>query len=102
MKLNGAGLLFFFISSTQSARHKSLFFFFVTKTKAKSLSRLCVFFKKKNLGHTFIDILKIDIEGGEFDALTAFLDQRARDGLELAPHRPTSDRDSRARGPRAL
>jgi hypothetical protein len=41
--------------------------------------------KKKNLGHTFIDILKIDIEGGEFDALTAFLDQRARDGLELLP-----------------
>ena len=25
-------------------------------------------------GHTFIDILKIDIEGDEFDALTAFLD----------------------------
>jgi hypothetical protein len=39
--------------------------------------------KKKNLGHTFIDFLKIDIEGGEFDALTAFLDQRARDGLDL-------------------
>jgi hypothetical protein len=41
--------------------------------------------KKTPLGHTFIDILKIDIEGGEFDALTAFLDQRARDGLELVP-----------------
>jgi hypothetical protein len=25
------------------------------------------------LGHTFIDVLKIDIEGGEFDALTAFV-----------------------------
>jgi hypothetical protein len=25
------------------------------------------------LGHTFIDILKIDIEGGEFDALTSFV-----------------------------
>jgi hypothetical protein len=24
-------------------------------------------------GHAFIDILKIDIEGGEFDALTTFL-----------------------------
>jgi hypothetical protein len=44
------------------------------------------FFKRnKNLGHTFIDMLKIDIEGGEFDALTAFLDQRARDGLDLLP-----------------
>ena len=31
--------------------------------------RLCWF-----SGHTFIDILKIDIEGWEFDALTAFLD----------------------------
>ena len=30
-------------------------------------------------------MLKIDIEGGEFDALTAFLDQRARDGLDLLP-----------------
>ena len=26
------------------------------------------------LGHTFIDILKVDIEASEFDALTAFLD----------------------------
>jgi Methyltransferase FkbM domain len=30
-----------------------------------------------NLGHTFIDILKVDIEGSEFDALTAFLDANA-------------------------
>ncbi|KAI0267104.1 methyltransferase domain-containing protein [Gloeopeniophorella convolvens] len=28
-------------------------------------------------GHTFIDILKIDIEGGEFDALASFLTARA-------------------------
>ncbi|KAH9036354.1 hypothetical protein EDB85DRAFT_781277 [Lactarius pseudohatsudake] len=28
-------------------------------------------------GHTFIDILKIDIESGEFDALTAFLSAHA-------------------------
>jgi len=28
----------------------------------------------KHNGHTFIDILKVDIEGSEFDALTAFLD----------------------------
>lgn len=28
-------------------------------------------------GHTFIDILKIDIEGGEFDALATFLSARA-------------------------
>jgi hypothetical protein len=28
-------------------------------------------------GHTFIDILKIDIEGGEFDALTTFLSAHA-------------------------
>ena len=26
-----------------------------------------------DLGHTFIDVLKIDIEGDEFDALTTFL-----------------------------
>ena len=26
-----------------------------------------------NLGHTFIDVLKIDIEGAEFDTLTTFL-----------------------------
>jgi hypothetical protein len=32
------------------------------------------------LGHTFIDILKIDIEGGEFDALTAFVDAH-QDGV---------------------
>jgi hypothetical protein len=25
------------------------------------------------IGHTFIDILKIDIEGGEFDALASFI-----------------------------
>jgi Methyltransferase FkbM domain len=29
----------------------------------------CSFFK----GHTFIDVLKIDVEGAEFDALSAFL-----------------------------
>ena len=41
-------------------------------------------FLKKNIGHTFIDFLKFDIEGGEFDALKAFLDQHARDdGLGL-------------------
>ncbi|KAI9437664.1 hypothetical protein H4582DRAFT_292822 [Lactarius indigo] len=34
-------------------------------------------------GHTFIDILKIDIEGGEFDALTTFLSARAGDGKVL-------------------
>ena len=32
------------------------------------------------LGHTFIDILKIDIEGGEFEALTPFLTAHA-DGV---------------------
>jgi Methyltransferase FkbM domain len=32
---------------------------------------------ESNLGHTFIDILKADIEGSEFDALTAFLDANA-------------------------
>jgi len=31
-------------------------------------------------GHTFIDVLKIDIEGGEFDALTAFIDAH-REGV---------------------
>ena len=30
-------------------------------------------------GHTFIDILKIDIEGGEFDALATFLAAHAED-----------------------
>jgi hypothetical protein len=30
------------------------------------------------LGHTFIDILKIDIEGGEFDALTSFVATHAQ------------------------
>ena len=32
------------------------------------------------LGHTFIDILKIDIEGGEFDALAPFV-ARYSDGV---------------------
>jgi Methyltransferase FkbM domain len=30
-----------------------------------------------SLGHTFIDVLKVDIEGGEFDALTSFIDAHA-------------------------
>ncbi|KAN0138450.1 Methyltransferase domain containing protein [Lactarius tabidus] len=35
-------------------------------------------------GHTFIDILKVDIEGGEFDALTTFLTANAeRDVLPV-------------------
>ncbi|KAI9437659.1 methyltransferase domain-containing protein [Lactarius indigo] len=34
-------------------------------------------------GHTFIDILKIDIEGGEFDALTTFLSARTGEGKVL-------------------
>ncbi|KAF8264171.1 hypothetical protein EI94DRAFT_1739082 [Lactarius quietus] len=32
-------------------------------------------------GHTFNDILKIDIEGGEFDALTTLLSSRAEDDV---------------------
>ncbi|KAH9069718.1 methyltransferase domain-containing protein [Lactarius deliciosus] len=36
-------------------------------------------------GHTFIDILKIDIEGGEFDALTAFLSARAAAEGDVLP-----------------
>ena len=34
-------------------------------------------------GHTFIDILKIDIEGGEFDALTTFVNSHARGDLPI-------------------
>jgi hypothetical protein len=30
-------------------------------------------------GHTFIDILKIDIEGAEFDSLTSFLSAHANE-----------------------
>ena len=33
------------------------------------------------IGHTFIDILKIDIEGGEFDALTPFIAAHAQGDL---------------------
>jgi len=33
--------------------------------------------------HTFIDILKIDIEGGEFDALTAFVHSHAQGDLPI-------------------
>jgi len=33
--------------------------------------------------HTFIDILKIDIEGGEFDALTAFVNSHAQGDLPI-------------------
>lgn len=36
--------------------------------------------RKPSLGHTFIDVLKVDIEGGEFDALTAFIDAHADRG----------------------
>ncbi|KAH8988086.1 methyltransferase domain-containing protein [Lactarius akahatsu] len=36
-------------------------------------------------GHTFIDILKIDIEGGEFDALTAFLSTHAAAEGDVLP-----------------
>ncbi len=35
--------------------------------------KLTFFVFVTSLGHTFIDILKIDIEGGEFDALTPFI-----------------------------
>jgi hypothetical protein len=34
-------------------------------------------------GHTFIDLLKIDTEGAEFDALTSFVNAFARDGLPV-------------------
>jgi len=34
-------------------------------------------------GHTFIDILKIDIEGGEFDALTSFIAAHAHGDLPV-------------------
>jgi len=34
-------------------------------------------------GHTFIDVLKIDIEGGEFDTLTAFIAAHAEGGLPI-------------------
>ena len=33
--------------------------------------------------HAFIDILKIDIEGGEFDALKAFVDSHAQGDLPI-------------------
>jgi hypothetical protein len=35
------------------------------------------------LGHTFIDILKIDIEGAEFDALTSFITAYAERDLPV-------------------
>lgn len=35
------------------------------------------------LGHTFIDVLKIDIEGGEFDTLTAFVAAHAQGDLPI-------------------
>jgi Methyltransferase FkbM domain len=35
------------------------------------------------VGHTFIDILKIDIEGGEFDALTPFITAHAEGVLPV-------------------
>jgi hypothetical protein len=35
------------------------------------------------LGHTFIDVLKIDIEGGEFDALASFLTANADGDLPI-------------------
>jgi len=34
-------------------------------------------------GHTFIDILKIDIEGGEFDALTSFITSHTEGNLPV-------------------
>jgi hypothetical protein len=37
----------------------------------------------KHNGHTFIDILKIDIEGGEFDALTPFITSHAQGDLPV-------------------
>ncbi|KAH9171950.1 methyltransferase domain-containing protein [Lactarius sanguifluus] len=36
-------------------------------------------------GHTFIDTLKTDIEGGEFDALTTFLSAHAATGADVLP-----------------
>jgi hypothetical protein len=35
------------------------------------------------IGHTFIDILKIDIEGGEFDALTSFITSHTQGNLPV-------------------
>jgi hypothetical protein len=59
MKLNGASSY-----SSIPLLPPKLYFFFV-------------------LGHTFIDILKIDIEGGEFDALTSFVTANAEGDLPV-------------------
>jgi len=37
----------------------------------------------KHNGHTFIDILKLDIEGGEYDALQSFIAAHAHEDLPL-------------------
>jgi Methyltransferase FkbM domain len=39
-------------------------------------------------GHTFIDVLKIDIEGAEFDTLTAFLGANKPKGMLEKPKLP--------------
>jgi hypothetical protein len=35
------------------------------------------------IGHTFIDILKVDIEGGEFEALASFVASHAGEDLPI-------------------
>ena len=40
-------------------------------------------FPTQPIGHTFIDILKIDIEGGEFDSLASFLNSHADGELPI-------------------
>src|SRR5712691_1489744 len=64
MKLNGSC----FSSPSQNPRLQRLI---------STLRCVCV------SDHTFIDILKIDIEGGEFDALTAFVNSHAQGDLPI-------------------
>jgi hypothetical protein len=50
------------------------FFFFFRETE---------FSRSPPIGHAFIDILKIDIEGGEFEALTSFIAAYAEEDLPI-------------------
>jgi Methyltransferase FkbM domain len=40
-------------------------------------------FLTNKIGHSFIDVLKIDIEGGEFDSLASFLNSHADGDLPI-------------------
>lgn len=56
-----------------------------TTDKAATPPRLAVHDIMKDNGHTFVDVMKMDIESAEFEALTAFMDATEQAGEKTLP-----------------